>query len=141
MTSLYTCRKCRTVFSVSALDSNAHLLKKSMRCPRAKPCDGRIFHSATTNIPPDFAVVSVDALELYQATMGMGLPKERKCTPAVLEKVLVGAKIKSVHVEAVPATSRSLIFSITLDNGKVVHLAASTKGAAVYRITEEANGR
>ncbi len=138
---LFTCRKCSRAYAVPALDANLRLLKSRMRCPNWMTCKGSIYRGAETNVKPSFHVVMLSAIELYQASMGTGLPEERKCGPKDLKKIMVGSKITEVQLGDAPAANRSLIHSITLDNGKVLHLAPSTKGASVFKITEVRHGR
>jgi hypothetical protein len=134
MISLFTCLKCKAAFSVSEGPGN-NLLKETMRCP-TDGCVGSLKLSSRTNIKLGFEAPKVSALELYQATLGAGLPEEKKCSPAAMKKLLTGAKITSVHIEDAPAEERSILFSLTLSNKKVVHLATSSLGATIYKVTD-----
>jgi hypothetical protein len=123
------------------MDPDRHLLKKIMRCPSAPTCDGKQHMFSETNIPTEFHVEQISALQFYQAVMGIGLPKERKCGPSEVRKILVGSRVLDVHLDVAPDDKRSIIYSITLENGNVLHLAASTRGATVFRVTEVTRGR
>lgn len=143
MISLFTCSKCKTAFSVSDEDPSRDLLKKTMRCP-VEGCTGKLRLSSRTNIKLGFETIKISAVELYQATLGAGLPKEKKCSPAAMKKLLTGAKIVAVHLEEAPSAERSLLLSLTVIKGstrglgraKVIHLASSTKGATIYKVTD-----
>ncbi len=141
MNRLFTCKKCSSAYLVPVVDPQGHLLKKRMHCPNWVTCRGSIYENAQTDIKPSFPVSSLSAIQLWQATMGTGLPQERNCGPKDLKKLMVGAKILEIQLGDAPITNRSLIHSITLDNGKVIHLAASTKGPTVFKVTEARNGR
>ncbi len=141
MCRLFTCRRCRLAFMVPADDDKNHLLKKRVRCPNWVTCKGRIYENAETNIAPQMPTTFLSATELWQATMGSGLPEERNCGPRDVKKLMVGATILGIQLGDSPVPTRSLIHSITLDNGKTLHLAPSTKGATVFKITGDRHGR
>lgn len=86
----------------------------------------------------------MSALELYQATLGAGLPSEKKCSPASMKKLLAGATILSASLDKAPSPDRSIVLSLKIRSGKVVreiHLASSTHGATIYKVTEDTRGR
>jgi hypothetical protein len=142
LSRLFTCRKCKLFIMVPADDTSGHLLKKRMRCPNWVTCKSSIYENATTNIAPVGGQTHLlSAIQLYQSTMGTGLPEERNCGPKDIKKLMTGAKITAVQLGDAPTANRSLIHSITLDNGKVLHLAPSTKGATIFKVTEDRHGR
>lgn len=138
---LYHCKKCKEGFRVTVPPNEAHLLKRVMRCPHASVCGGKVYQQAETNIKPNFPVTQIGALNFFQACAGVGLPGEQKCGPKDLKKLLIGARVVDAHLETAPDPKRSLVFSLTLDNGKVLHLASSTQGATFYKLTEVRHGR
>lgn len=140
MFRIFLCKKCKTSFSVSALDPEAHLLKKIMRCPNADDCKGKLREYAQTNIGMANSP-KVTALTLYQASLGVGMPQERICGSQDMRTLLVGAKIQNVHLEDSPDPKRSIIYSISLNSGRVVHLSTSVKGATIYKVTESKHAR
>lgn len=141
----YFCTKCQSSFLVDMDDSARHLLKKSMRCPNFITCKGRVNERGfTTKNMPTGEIKNarkVSATELYQATMGIGLANERKCSPRDIRQLLTGARISQVQVEKASDPQKSILLSITLDNGKAVHLSSSTHGAIVYKVTEARHAR
>ena len=141
----YRCPKCDHSYFVDMDDPDRHLLKKTMRCPNFGSCTGKIvergFNQTTCPTGQIDNTRKVTALELYQACLGVGLANERKCSPKDIEKLLVGSRIVKTHIEKAPDPQRCLLLSLTLDNGKVVHVSSSTKGAIVYKVTEVARAR
>lgn len=141
-TEWYRCPKCKTSFLVRMDDPDKHLLKKSMRCPNFVTCEGRINHrifTTSTSIIQNARWVT--AIELFQAAAGIGLPEERQCSVTDVRKTMLGARISAVHLEKAPDPKKSLLLSLTLDNGKVIHVSSSTKGAIVYKVTEVGHDR
>jgi len=136
MNSVYVCRKCKAAFTVPVLDPQAHLMKKSMRCPHSDICGGKIHLTTKTNIKLAFPSTPMGALELYQASLGVGVPKERRCSPTDIKKALVGAKIVDIKTDPAGDPKRTIIYSLTLDSGKVIHFAHSTKGATIFKVTD-----
>lgn len=142
-TDWYRCLKCKMSFFVDSNDDNKHLLKATMRCPNYLTCKGNI---RLRQKWPDSGIIpgpvrNLTALELYHATSGIGFPEERRCAPEQMTKIMTGARIYKVHLEKSPDPQKSVLMSMTLDNGKVIHLTTSTKGALIYKITEAGNGR
>jgi hypothetical protein len=133
----YRCPKCKNSFLVRNDDQDAHLLKKTMRCPNFITCQGRI--NLRTFTKETFQLDNarwITAVELFQATAGIGLPEERKCSVSDVRKLLTGSRISFVHLENAPDPKKSILMSMTLDNGKTVHVSSSTKGAIVYKVTD-----
>lgn len=135
-TDWYRCSKCEKSYFVKSSDPEKHLLKKSMRCPNYVRCKGKITTRSWKNAGEIRNYYWVTALELYQATAGLGLLSERKCSPLALKKILLGRKIVGLDITEAGDPDKSILTSITIDNGKVIHVASSTKGAIVYKVTE-----
>lgn len=135
-TDWFYCSKCQSSYLVPVPDADRHLLKKTMRCPNYRTCAGQI---RERQFKPSMAAVSnakwVTATELFQGTAGIGLPGERKCSPTEVRKLLVGSRVTSVHLEKSSDPQKSILMSLTLDSGKTIHVATSTKGAIVYKVT------
>lgn len=133
----YVCPKCATAIVVHVADKDISLLKTSMRCP--SECGGRQTKSIKQHLKVGFFakydVKPMSALSFYQASLGCGSPEEKKCGPTAIRKEIIGEKIVSIHLQKSPDPNRSLIFSMSLGNGKTIHFATSTKGATIYRMT------
>lgn len=137
------CSKCKHSYFVHMDDPNRHLIKKTMRCPNYRTCAGTIRHKTKW---PESGVIKgrtrhISAIELYQASAGIGLPEERKCSPKAMKKMLTGARIMNVMLETAPDPNKSVLVSLALDNGKVIFVTTSTKGALIYKVTEVGNVR
>ncbi len=136
-TDWYRCPKCENSFLVSSEDPDKHLLKRGMRCPNYRECSGNLVQrNFKANTGPIPNARKVTAIELYQAAAGIGLPEERKCSPKDIRKLLLGSRISSVHLENAPDPKKSILMSMTLDNGKTVYVTTSTKGAIIYKVTD-----
>lgn len=130
----YSCKKCDRIWCVAGDDPGRHLLKKVMPCPNRSSCGSNVREVTKADSKRSWS--SVTAIQLYQASMGTGLPEERQCGLPEVKKALIGAKITAAVLEKSPDPSRSLISSLRLDTGKTIHFATSTKGAVIYKITE-----
>lgn len=136
-TDWYKCSKCKHSFFIKIDDPNKkRLLKNSMRCPNYVRCKGRITHRSWSNATEIRKFRWTTALELYQASAGLGFSTERDCSPDTLKKLLHGHMIMATDIHDTGDPKKSIIMSLTLETGKVLHLASSTKGAVVYKVTE-----
>lgn len=140
-TEWYRCPKCQCSFFIKTGDPNKHLLKKSMRCPNHVRCKGRIVHRTWTADSEVRNFRWTNALELYQASAGLGFESERDCSPSSLRSLMLGHRIMAAEVEDTGDPKKSILVSVTLETGKIVHLSSSVKGAIVYKVTEVSNGR
>lgn len=133
----WRCAKCQGSFLVNNDDEHCHLLKKTMRCPNYVTCKGSIvkktFTAKTSLIPH---TQHLTAIELFQATCGLGLPGERNCSPEETKKSLEGARIVKAHLEKAGDPKKAILVSLTLDSGKILHLSSSTMGAIVFKVTD-----
>lgn len=136
-TDWYQCGRCKQSFLVRAEDPDKNLLKSTMRCPNYVNCKWKIRRkNFTTNTHTISNARWVSAIELFQAAAGIGLAEERECSPKDIQKLLVGSRVVKAHVLEAPDPKRALLLSMTLDNGKVIHLTTSIKGPMVYKVTK-----
>jgi hypothetical protein len=131
-TPVYYCTKCKGAWQISGLREYGHLLKPAMTCPHQPRCGGKA--KRVTRLIPKPRKVS--AKVFYQATEGFGFPEERKCGPADVTKVLLGARIVGLGGE--PIGDRTVINSLELDSGETVYLGTSPGGPIVYRMVKHA---
>ena len=82
-------------------------------------------------------IVNVTPQEALAAFSGLGLPSERDCSAAAVEKILVGAKVTRVAVHQIRNSHRSIVDFIELEDGTRLYLASSSLGATVYRIASK----
>lgn len=140
-TEWYKCSKCEKSFFIKSDDPHKHLLKKSMKCPNFVRCKGRVTHRSWSNTTGEIRNYRWSSgLELYQAAAGLGLMTERDCSPETLQRVMVGSRVVVAEIQETGDPQKSILMSLTFENGKVVHLASSVKGAIVYKVTEVSNG-
>jgi hypothetical protein len=128
--SYLQCSKCKLAYAINNADRASSLLVGFLPCTTSG-CRGRL---KKTNC----VVVSarlIDAGDLYVALGGGGLPEERSLAdPKHVKLLFEGRKILALELEHASGM-RSFIRSITLDNGVVMHLAASTQGATIFKVT------
>lgn len=139
-TEWYKCLKCQCSFFVKTEDPDKRLLKRFMRCPNYIQCQGRINRKTWK---PDVEIRNfrwTTALELYQASCGLGFSSERDCSPDTIRKLMYSSRVVATEVQEHDDPKKAILVSLTLDNGKVLHLSSSTKGALIYKVTETANG-
>lgn len=85
--------------------------------------------------------------EAFAAFNGLGLPAERDCGPEAVKNALLGNKVVAVGVSLIRGSHRSVLYSITMEDGTIVYLGSSPFGATVYRMAklqsavERVNGR
>lgn len=120
---------CGVKYSVSELDPNKHLIPERFKCWAPK-C--RFYIKRDDSLLPSGIT---QALALYQAISGLGTGSEKKCGPDDVRKMVLGKKVVAVVVEQAASRDRSLITSLTFEDGKKLHFAASTRGATIYRVT------
>ena len=135
--NLYTCDVCLAKYLVDG--ELPRPVKKKTRCPTIS-CEGMVKISASTNMKVKGATV-LTAKQFYLAILGRGLPEETKCGPKIVKKSLLGSKIVDVHLETCADKNRSLLLSLTTEEGSVIHVGSSANGAVVYRITRGTHGR
>jgi hypothetical protein len=104
-------------------------------CPRSG-CKGTMTLTdtiASTDLQ-NLEVHHLNPQEAFQALHGMGLPEERRCNESMVELTLVGQTIKSVELQNLNGSNRTILHSFTLDSGIRVYIGSSPFGALVYRM-------
>lgn len=141
----FLCGKCKHSFFVRRGDPELYLIDKkqgdtkakTLRCPNYVTCQGTLRLKTLTK--DKFLIHNarwVTALQLFQASAGIGLPEERECSVSDVRKAMTGARIAAVHLLPAPDPKKSLLLSLTLDSGKVFHVSTSTQGAIIYKVTQ-----
>ena len=106
-------------------------------CPMPT-CDGKSeFMDAIE--PAAFRMLNIVDLtlhEAYAAFHGLGLPDERDCGPVAIRECLLSGRVKSVDVRLIRGSSRSVLYSITMEDGTTIHVGSSPFGAVVYRLAK-----
>jgi len=122
--------QCGVRYSVEANDVGRGALPDRFRC-WATRC--RFYMVRNDKLKPGQVVT---AMALFQAST-LGSEMQRKCSPSDIRKLALGKKVVAIAVEPSPAAGRSLISSITLEDGNTIHLTTSTKGVTIYKVTHE----
>lgn len=138
----FRCSKCESSFFVKSSDEQKKLLNgKSMRCPNYIRCKGQIIKRGWTNVHEIRKYTWVSALELYQACAGLGFEAERDCSPKTINNIMQGSRIMDAEIIATTHPKKSILLSLTLEDGKTIHLASSVYGPVIYKITGIHHGR
>lgn len=133
----YGCGSCDAMFGVEENDKDLHLLSLRMECPSCLEDKIQIIRHPTRQ----FIAQVMSAKLLWQACKGLGLPDARSCSPDSVELLLRSATILAIEVEESPDPDRSLLSTITIDplegTPKKVYFGTSTRGATIYKVTED----
>lgn len=136
----YACL-CGRAYKVSKTDADLHLLALRMRCPN-ESCTGDGLEIQDNN---DAGGASSTAKDLFALSSGRGDAKERLCSPADLETLLLGGTISTMGLEPSSADpDRSIIdnmvvgFDLGTEKSRavMVHFAMSVHGATIYKVTD-----
>ncbi len=137
-TCILKCTACNIVYSVPSNDPDINLLDKNIRCP-LYPCTGAITKLAETTIP--VKAIPVKAVELYQAYV-LGFPDQHTYSLTDILNFINGKRISRVELDQGLIETRPIIRSITIEiddnRTKTIHLASSTAGVIILKITEDA---
>lgn len=85
-----------------------------------------------TNTPTNGYFLSVE--EFLAVQYNLGVPSEHLATVPILTELLTNAQIAKISAEPIANTNQCVLNSITLVDGTVLYLSASSHGATVYRI-------
>lgn len=141
----YGCDKCMTIVrvhgdpdSIQRLIVEHSLWKDGMPCVRSD-CDAMM--GGVTNPVAESALrqgwvnsLNLTAEEFFQALCGFGLPEEIGSDPEVVRALLLSAKVSDVSVHA-SSSGKTVLDRVDLDNGTSLHLAPSSRGAVVFKVT------
>lgn len=129
------CNNCKTGLRVSgdANELQALAERESHECPNCR-CACTVAPFVDNAVLQEKNVIPLTAQEAFLSLEGMGIPEERECAAEIVMSLLLKQSIKEVEAHTVPNTGRSVIESLTLDDGTTIYLGSSTHGALVYRI-------
>lgn len=137
------CLKCRLALRLAGetLEMDYLVGMRSEWYPDRYPCPtsgcGSTMTLTDTISSLDLELLNIHDLspqETFQALHGMGLPKERQCNAELVLQSLIGRTVQSVDIQDLRGANRSVVHSLTLDDGTRVYLGASPHGAVVYRV-------
>lgn len=150
----YACDQCLTVVRVHGPPEDVrrlildHSLWKDGRPCVHSSCDAKLYEltaeesevavNATT--PGVIRVLNLTAQEFFSAMCGYGLPDELGTSPEVVKALLLSSKIMDVSVGESPS-GRTVVYRLDLENGTSLHLASSSHGPSVFKVTRRSDVR
>jgi hypothetical protein len=142
---LIACKDCGTAVRVTGENEELHSLlgegstdwyPDKYPCPTAL-CAGKAEFMEGIE-PAALRMLQVHDLsvhEAYAAFHGLGLPNERDCGPTAVLDALLKHRVTSADVKLIRGSNRSVIYSLTLDDGTIIYLGSSPYGATAYRMS------
>lgn len=104
-------------------------------CPRSGCNSQMIFSEALdSKILAALEIHDLSPQEVFQALNGMGLPNEKKCDLATVLEALNGQKIVGIDASEIRNAGRTVVRSITLEDGKRIYFGSAPQGAIIYRV-------
>jgi hypothetical protein len=143
---IIACKDCGTAVRVTGEnDQLSHLVGELNQdwypdkypCPTAQ-CAGKAEFMEGIE-PSAMRMLTIHDLtphEAFAAFNGLGLPGEQDCGPTAVREVLLTNKVKAVDTRLIRGSHRSVIYSLTLEDGTILYLGSSSFGATVYRISK-----
>lgn len=140
------CTECSTAVRVSGdqeeLDHlfgerNTDWYPSNFPCPDAS-CDAKakLLDSVASSALRMLEVHDLTPHEAYAALHGLGLPAERDCGPTAVKELLLTNQVAKVDARLIKGSNRSVIYSITMEDGTTLFLGSSPFGATAYRIAK-----
>lgn len=104
-------------------------------------CEGRAqcVSEAEIDVSTLGPVRDLEAMEMFQALNGVGLPEEMNCTQKNVAELLLHHRVVRIGGHDVRNTPRYALEWMDLDSGHRLFFAASSHGALVYRIRPPVN--
>lgn len=139
------CKSCGLAVRVSGEEEEVtHLLgEKSDWYPSGYPCPAQGCSSKAEMVESieSVAAAALDirdltAIEAFHAYSGLGLPEERDCGPTAVSQALLNGKVTAVDVKLLRGSNRSVLYSLTMEDGIKLYLGSSAWGATVYRLAK-----
>ena len=104
-------------------------------CPECKtPLRSSLYLDQELRLHVQHVLRELTPHETYLALLGNGFPEERECVEEIVTRVLEGHTVKKIEAREIPHTHRTVIDSITLEDGTTLFLSGSGWGALVTRI-------
>lgn len=144
----YACDRCLTVVrvhgdpaSIRRLIVRHTLWKDGLPCVNSH-CqekmyelsneEARAISSVTT--PGVVNLLNLTVGEFFRALCGYGLPDEIKAEPEVVKAMLLSSRVVDASV-SMSASGKTLLEQLDLENGTSLHLASSSRGPVVFKVT------
>ena len=140
----FACSKCPagylvhgTLFKIQELlVANPMWREKNKGCPLC----GEVLLLGTPKLrEPHRKWRRIEVEEFFKALCGFGLPEELDCTPKAVAALIQVNPIIGIDMAAA-SSERTVVYSINLSNGMLLHLASSPEGPCIYKITRTQHG-
>jgi hypothetical protein len=134
----YSCEKDKTIYLVSKMDPQLNLLGLVLPCPICREPIQIADHDGESPLKNGWSLKRISALELFQASNGLGFKSEQDAASIGRISQCVGAKIKSISMEEVGP--RVIVNTITVEDAtglRILHFGTSTKGATIFKVVQE----
>lgn len=138
------CKKCGVAIRTSGDPEQIENLfgDKSQWYPDKFPCPnafcggyGEFINAIEPEALKCLAIHNLTPEEAFAAFSGLGIPEERECGPAAVEKAFTKS-VKKINSKLVPGSNRSIIYWIEFEDNTRIFFGASPYGAIVYRIAQ-----
>lgn len=142
---LIVCSSCSVGLRVSGdpVEMDSLLGQKSDWYPDKYPCYScrrpvaELLDAADPVALKVVEITDLTASEAFSALHGLGLPSEQDCGPTAVKSLLETSKVVKADCQLIKGTNRSVIYSLTFDNGSTLYLGSSPYGATAYRISDK----
>lgn len=132
----YVCDKDKIVFAVNRIDKQVALLGVVLSCPICR--ENISIDTTLLANPPGYKIKAISALELFQASSGVGFSDEQTITIERVKALISDGTL--VALKMAEDGERVVVDFFTIDSpvaGKhTFHLGTSTKGVIIYKITD-----
>jgi len=134
------CDKCSLGLKVIGKPDDFRILEApqsrlgGFSCP-SPSCGGLLRTGGTQSV--SYIEISVPAF--YRAIHGMGFGKSAEAGADKVLELLKGQRVIGADLQEIGNPKRSIIKSVTLEDGTTLYLASSNEGACVYLIEEGNN--
>lgn len=129
------CDGCQTGFKVLGRVDEFRVLELDARFARGYPCPTPGCSSLQTK---DFmnvgTFIDIPVTAFYRAIHGMGFGETAGADPQVVEELFKTKKVLGINVRGVGDPRRSIIDSLTFEDGTTLYFANSNEGACIYLI-------
>jgi hypothetical protein len=142
---LIVCKDCGVGLRVSGEHAEVDSLigERSDWYPDKYPCPG--CGKSEAEMVDAIEPSAFNALDLYDLSLqetfaalnGLGLPHEQDCGPTAVQNLLVRQQIAKVDCHLIKGTNRTVVYSLTFEDGTTLYLGSSPYGATVYRIAKK----
>lgn len=136
----FRCPRCDALFEIRDERSEQWCVEGMLRERHSCPLCAKGVLRPTLDRGGTGKLLELTPKEMLDYFNGLGLPEEQ-ATPEIVEELLNSNKVVGADLSVVMNAGRCVVERLRLDNGKVLHFAASGDGAMIYKVTEEDDAR